>query len=139
MQVIDIPTHAPTQTATLTPARRFGRRLLAVVFGLAAPTGLLAWVLGFDPIKRRVNGRLWCSTADEVLLEVHVKRSGASTRYTDELVCRTNGTVVRTVRDLPMMATTVGVAFVISLLLFLLLVIGLRMYASVRRRHRVTH
>lgn len=79
-----------------------------LVLGLALPTGFFAWVLGFDAIKKRINGRLWCSDADKIVFDVNVVSSGATTRYSDTLTCRKDGGVVRTIGDLPMTATTIA-------------------------------
>ena len=127
--------------ATATPsvsARGLARRAVGLVLGLALPTAFLAWVLGFDAIKKRINGRLWCSGADDVVFDVKVRSSGSATRFTDKLVCKKNGGVVRTVGDLRMTTTTIAIAFGISLLLLGLLVVTLSAYARLRRRRPAT-
>lgn len=116
------------------PARRLVRRAVGLVLGLALPTAVLAWVLGLDAIKQRINGRLWCSDADETAFEVKVRSSGRATRFSDRLLCRKDGALIRTIGDLRMTTTTLGIAFGISLLLLGLLVVGLWTYGRLRRR-----
>jgi hypothetical protein len=114
--------------------RRLARRLTGLVVGLALPTAFFTWVLGFDELKKRVNGRIWCAGADDVALDVALTSSGSSTRIADTLVCQADGVVVRTVSNARMMATNIGVAFVISLTLLLLLAGCLWVYSRLRRR-----
>ena len=125
-----------TDTTAASFPRGLASRALAIVLGLALPTGFFSWLLGFDPIKKRINGRLWCSDADTIVFQVNVSRSGSSSRYSDELLCRKDGTLVRTIGDLRMTATTIGISFAISLVLFSLLVVCLLTYARLRRRRR---
>jgi hypothetical protein len=114
-------------------ARRLVQRASGLLFGLALPTGFLTWVLGFDAIKQRINGRVWCRDAREIVFDVTVRSSGSTSRISDALVCRKDGTVLRTIGDVQMMATNIGVAFAISLVLLLLLFVGLKIYSWLRR------
>lgn len=116
------------------PTRRLGRRLTGLVIGLALPTAFFTWVLGFDELKKRVNGRVWCAGADDVALDVALTSSGSSTRISDTLLCQDDGVIVRTVSNARMMATNIGVAFVISLALLLVLAGCLWVYSRLRRR-----
>ena len=50
-----------TGTPAASSARELASRALALLLGLAVPTGFFSWLLGFDAIKKRINGRLWCS------------------------------------------------------------------------------
>ena len=125
-----------TGTTAASFPRGLASRALAIVLGLALPTGFFSWLLGFDPIKKRINGRLWCSDADTIVFQVKVKRSGSTSYYTDKLLCRKDGALVRTIGDLRMTATTIGISFAISLVLFSLLVVCLWTYARLRRRRR---
>ena len=122
-------------SSTSTPlGRRIVNPLLGLVLGLALPTGGLAWVFGFDPIKKRINGRLWCSTADELAFVVKVKSTGRGTAYSDNLVCRKSGAVLRTLSDPLMSATIIGAAFLVSLIALLALGVALNTYGKLRRR-----
>lgn len=76
---------------------------------------------------------MWCSDADDIRLDVAVTSSGTSTHSSDTLLCRKDGAVVRTVGDLQMAATNIGVAFVISLLLVAILVACLLTDSKLRR------
>lgn len=120
------------------PTRRLGRRLTGLVLGLALPTAFFTWVLGFDELKKRVNGRVWCADADEVVFDVTLTSSGSSTRISDSLQCQKDGVVVRTISDVRMMATNIGVAFLIGLALLGLLVGCLWIYARLRRAGRAS-
>lgn len=91
-------------------------------------------MLGVDAIKKRINGRLWCSDADQTVFDVKVRSSGGATRYSDTLLCRKDGVVFSTIGDARMTGTTVGVALVVSVLLLVLLVGSLWTYSRLRRR-----
>ncbi len=127
-----------TTTTPGSSARRLASRALALLLGLALPTAFFSWLLGFDAIKKRINGRLWCSDADTIVFDVKVRSSGGATRYTDKLLCRKDGALIRTIGDLRMTTTTVGVSFGISVLLVGLLVVCLWTYARLRRRRRAS-
>ena len=127
-------TGAPAASST----REFASRALALLLGLGVPTGFLSWLLGFDAIKKRINGRLWCSDADTIVFQVKVRRSGGSSRYTDKLLCRKDGTVVRTIGNLQMTITTIGISFAITVLLVGLLVVCLVTLSWLRRRRRAS-
>jgi hypothetical protein len=108
--------------------------LTGLVIGLALPTAFFTWVLGFDELKKRVNGRVWCADADDVVFDVTLTSSGSSTRISDTLLCQSDGVVVRTVSNTRMMVTNIGVAFVVSLALLLVLAACLWVYSRLRRR-----
>ena len=127
-----------TGTPAASSARELASRALALLLGLAVPTGFFSWLLGFDAIKKRINGRLWCSDADTIAFQVKVTRSGSSSRYSDKLVCRKDGAVMRTIGDLKMTATTIGISFAITLLLVGLLVVCLLTLSRFRRRRRAS-
>lgn len=120
-------------------ARRFGRRVFGLALGLALPTGVLSWVFGFDVIKKRINGRLWCAKADQTVFDVNVRSSGGATRYSDTLQCRKDGVVIGTIGDVRMTATTIGAAFVVSMVLLGLLVAVLWTYSKLRHRRAGCH
>lgn len=115
-------------------ARRLGRRAVGLVLGLALPTAFFTWVFGFDALKKRINGQVWCSDADEIVFDVRLTSSGSSTRISDTLLCRQDGAIVRTIGDARMTATNIGVAFGLSLLLLGLLVLVLWSFSRLRRR-----
>ncbi len=125
-----------TGTPAASSIREFAGRALALLLGLGVPTGFLTWLLSFDAIKKRINGRLWCSDADTIVFQVKVTRSGGLSRYTDKLLCRKDGTVVRTIGNLKMTATTIGISFAITVLLVGFLVVCLLTLSRLRRRRR---
>ena len=131
-------TASDTGTPAASSTREFASRALALLLGLGVPTGFLTWLLSFDAIKKRINGRLWCSDADTIVFQVNVSRSGSSSRYSDELLCRKDGTLVRTIGDLRMTTTTIGISFAITVLLVGLLVVCLLTLSRFRRRRRAS-
>ncbi len=131
-------TASDTGTTAASFPRGLASRALALLLGLGVPTGFLTWLLSFDAIKKPINGRLWCSDADTIVFQVKVTRSGGSSRYTDKLLCRKDGTVARTIGNLQMTATTIGISFAITVLLVGLLVVCLLTLSRFRRRRRAS-
>lgn len=111
------------------------RRVFGLLLAVTVPTVFLSWLLSFNKIKKRINGRIWCSDVEQVVFDVNVtSRSGSTTYYSDRLLCRNDDLLVRTIGDLRMLATTIAVSFAISLLLLALLVASLWTYSKLRRR-----
>ena len=131
-------TASDTGTTAASFPRGLASRALALLLGLGVPTGFLTWLLSFDAIKKPINGRLWSSDADTIVFQVKVTRSGGSSRYTDKLLCRKDGTVARTIGNLQMTATTIGISFAITVLLVGLLVVCLLTLSRFRRRRRAS-
>ena len=122
-------------TAPRSRARGLARRVFGLLLAVTVPTVFLSWLLSFDAIKKRISGRIWCSDVDQVVFDLNVtSRSGSTTYYSDRLLCRNDGVLVRTIGDARMLATTIAVSFAISLLLLALLVAGLWTYSKLRRR-----
>ena len=109
--------------------------MVGLILGMAAPTYLIGRVFSFPWLNTAINRRIWCSDATSVeRVDIIGSRSASGVRYNTVIVCRRGEETLRTLGTGRIQSTGWVLAFVVSLLAAVLLIVALWGWSKLRKR-----